>query len=123
MVTEYGGTSRSLFVGSCIDQPYDAGMGLAMQDRELAEVLVQGNEDALLRGGLSEDRLIARIGWEIGYCRNVVPGCLEYRTGGAVDAAIQQDPHQALRSSIRSWPTIRRAYSRQARMSSRSSQS
>ncbi len=95
----------------------------AFDDRQVAEVLVQGDQDPSLCHCLIENRLVPRIGVQVADRSDVVTSRLDDRARGAVDTAIQQHVHQALSSSMRSCPTIRRANSRQANTSSRSSQS
>lgn len=120
---EHIDAAGALFRGAGVNQADDSSMGLATKDSQLAEILVQRDDHAPFASCLLENRLITWIRRLVRHGGDVVSRGFDDGMHSAMDTAVQQNTHQAVVSSIRSWPTIRRAYSRHARTSSRSSQS
>lgn len=102
-------------------------MRLTLDDRQFAEVFVQGDEDSLVPVGTFEDLLVAWIFSPIRRRHDIVTLIGEIFTDTSPDATVQEDPHPSVpvgmrKGSTRSCPTKRRAYSRQAWTSSSSNQ-
>jgi len=118
-------TQGPLSLVTYVHQPYDAGVWPAERHRELAEVLVQGDDDLLMVRRVCEDFRVAGVGRPVANPLYFVSRACDLFLCSRPDAAIEQDPQAAsstMRGSTRSWPTTRRAYARQASTSSRSSQ-
>jgi hypothetical protein len=101
-------------------------MLLTLDDRQLAEILVQGHEDTNFGVCASEGFYIARISAPLCNANDVMACGLDTRLSSTPDTRIEEHPHYAdlvIRGSTRSWATSRRAYSIHAKTSSRSSQS
>ena len=114
-------TARDLIPRFDIHEPDDAGVGLTENHREFAEVLVERDQDSRLPFRDFQYRRVAGIGFPIARPRNVV-ACRRQRRPRAWRHASVEQQLQAIestkRGSTRSRPTKRRAYTRQARMSS-----
>lgn len=107
------------------DVAHDASMSPSPHDGDLAEVLVERDQHPLLRKGNREDLRVARILVPIAGPDHLMTQGAELVAGAAPDARVDQDlqePAGVRKGSTLSWPTRRRAYTRQAWMSSRSSQ-
>lgn len=85
---------RSLFARCQADQPDDPAVLSLMEDGELAEVLVQRDEN--LSHGVSsrEDRVVARVVLPFGDTLHLVTGSLEQVGSAARDATIEQQAHR-----------------------------
>ena len=126
VTTESSGTHRPLSVRTQVDESHDSGMATSIQDRQLAEVLVEGSQYLSVRGGHRQDLVIPRIRGPVADPLDVMTCGAENRHGAAPDTCVEQNLHEIEDStsagSMRSCPTRRRAYTKHARMSSGSSQ-
>lgn len=116
---------RRLLASGETNQPHDPGMRQLADDRELAEILVEGHQDTPFHPGACEHSFVAGrrvVGADPCYVGS--PGA-KLRDRAAPDASVEQQRY-ALRSSGRVsniWCATRRfAYTRQASRSSFSSQ-
>lgn len=87
-------------------------MRLPANDRELAEILVEGHQDARLAMRVLENLFIARIGRPVTRPYDVMPGLHQIIADVLRDAGVEKEPQAALppsAGSTRSCPTGRRA--------------
>lgn len=106
------------------DQAQNSMVRPFVHDRQFAEVLVQRHEDATIVMGSGENLVIAGVLRPIASPLGVMASGPQFNDGTTPNARIQEQPHPSLgtrRGSTRSRPTTRRAYAKQARMSSGSS--
>lgn len=109
---------------SNVNEPNNPGVLVAESDSELAEVLIERDDDLSIAHRMGEDFLVARVGAPVAHPLDLVSRTFDLTLRAGPDAAIEQDFQAALsamRGSTRSCPTTRRAYARQASTSSRSS--
>lgn len=93
-------------------ESHDSGVGLAADDGEFPEILVECHKDARLLMSAPQDLLITWIRRPIAGPDNIVTGLRESNSSPAPNTTIEQDPQAALpprAGSTRSWPTSRRA--------------
>ena len=106
-------TDIPLFTSPEADETHDSGVGLVLNNREFAEVLVERNDDLPLRMSPTQNLGIARILGPVTRPFSVVAGRCENSPRPAPDARVEQDPHDTSgvegRISMRSWATMRRA--------------
>ena len=101
-----------LILWSQVYQPDNARVRRPPEDRELAEVLVQGHQDPSLPVRPCQDGLITRVHRPVSCPLDVVPFFSELVGGKAPDAGVEeqlQDSVPVRSTSIRSCPTRRRA--------------
>src|SRR5215210_1298335 len=125
MVLQDMKADRSLLASGEVDETEDSAVGLPLSNSQLAEVFVEGDQNPLLSKGEREDFFVTWVPVPIRGGKDVVAGRGELRAASRPDATVEEKPHRASvkrRGSILSWPTSRRAYKRQAWMSSDSSQ-
>ena len=116
----HGGLPRD----GTINQPDDAAVRLTMDNCEFTEILVECDQDAFLIPGPRKNRGVTWIGRPVANPGDVVAGVTECRGCFARQARVEEQPYDAEamgNGSNRSWPTSRRANTRQARTSSGSS--
>ena len=92
--------------------PEDAGMGSRMDNRQLPEILVEGDEDPTLGVGRSQNLLVSRILEPTSRRDDIVTGSLQLSAGASPDACVEEDLHRpvgSIRGSTRSCATRRRA--------------
>jgi len=82
---------RRLLQVAKIDKPNDSSMGSAEGDRQLAEVLVEGDEYLAVLRCVGEDLVVAWIGAPVSDPLYLVPGALEFCFCSRPDAAIEQE--------------------------------
>jgi hypothetical protein len=80
---------RGLLSRAEIHQAQDPTMGQATYNGKLTEVLVEGDEYALLALGYGQDLQIARVTFPVTAPDDVVPGCDKLFLGPTPDACIQ----------------------------------
>lgn len=127
MKPEYLDGRRALLTSCQVHQTHDAMVRCAMKYRQLSKVLVERHQDSALPVGDRQDLRVAGIRIPVAAPHHIVPGLNQRLLGAAPDTRVQQDLHDAAavfttNGSTRSRATIRRAYTRQASMSARSSQ-
>ena len=64
-----------------------------MNDGELAEVLVEGQQDLAMLGSVCQNLLVTGVGRPIGNPFDFVSGCLEVGGCTAPDTRIEKYPH------------------------------
>ena len=74
-----------------VDQPDDPGMGAAKGDRQLAEVLVKGDEYLAVLRRMSKDLVVAWIGAPVPNPLHRVPGPFQLVLCTGPDATVQQE--------------------------------
>lgn len=108
MAFEGSVTPRRMLVREDIDQPYDAGMRLPAENRQLAEVLVDRNQHAMLFVSDSEDGRIARVIRPITRPHHVVTEAPQLGRSGSGQAGVEKKLHFNVTAiSTRSIPTTR----------------
>ena len=85
----------SLLRGRQAHQANDARMWPAMHDRQLAEVLVEGQDHLPSVVGMRENGDVAWVGWPVSYALDFVPDLSQRSCHGASHTTVDQDP-QAL---------------------------
>ena len=118
---QYNAACGYLFSRIKIDQTNDPAVTPPEHDRQLTEILVERNEDPTFALRPLVDSLVAGIGLPITCPNRIVPISGERRASTRRNAGVQQELQVAesvKAGSTRSRPTKRRAYTRQARMSS-----
>ena len=98
-------------------------MKLPSQKNQLAKIFVQGHQDSLFLERLQQNRLITWIGKNISRPENIVPQGTQRLDSTTPNTRIQQQLQAATGAGKTvSDPTVARAYSKQAKISSRCSQ-
>ena len=119
---ESRGTHRALILRAQVHEPHDSSMRTSIQDRQLAEVLVERDQYPSLRGGRRQYLFIPRICRPVADPLDIVTRGAQDRGGPAPHTGVEQNLHDLEDStsagSMRSCPTRRLAYARHARMSS-----
>ena len=104
-----------------VDESDNPGMRFAKNRRQFTEILVERDEDPRFTLRKREDRFVARIRRPIDCSDRMVTCRRERGARPRRDAGVEQEFQAAesmIAGSTRSRPTRRRAYTRQARMSS-----
>lgn len=96
MAIEYPGAEGALLTRRDVDQPDDAVMANAANDRQLGEVLVEGHQDSLLPLGKRQDLAIPRVLGPLSRPEHIVAGAGKRTARSAPDASVQEDPHREL---------------------------
>jgi len=101
-----------LLAGREGDKSHDSAVHLPTNNRKLAEVLVQRDENARLLMRAPEDLLVSRVLRPFAGPHNVMPGAFEGLSDASPNASIAKNLQAALpprAGSTRSCPTTRRA--------------
>jgi hypothetical protein len=104
--------NRRLLQVAKIDEPDDSGMGSTEGDGEPAEILVERYQYFAVLRCMGENLVVAWVGAPVPDPLHLMPGPLELVLCTGPDAAIEQELQAAssvMASSMRSWPTTRRA--------------
>jgi hypothetical protein len=115
--------SVSLVIRSDIYQPNDSAVRDAANDCQLAKIFVERHDNCSMSCGVCQNRGVAGIGGPICDVLDLVALLQKDRLCSRRHAGVKDDLHEAsgrTASSTRSWPTTRRAYSKQARTSAAS---
>lgn len=121
MTSHHQEARRGLLHDGKVNKPDDPTVTFAPNDRELPEVLVKRHEDTTFLSSPREDGDVSRIRRPVSRSDDIVTVGTQLSRGLPGKARVQQDFHKAEatgNASHRSCPTIRRANTRQARMSS-----
>ncbi len=95
MALDRGEAGGGLTPGTEPDEPHDARVGEAAHDRELPEILIQRDENAVFTIRAFEDRDIARVGRQVSDPLHVVTVRRQFLRRRTPNAGVEQEPHAA----------------------------